>query len=255
MKNNKLLILLKGLILENPVLVLVLGTCPTLAQTGSIINALGMGIAATVVLVCSNIAISALRKAIPDTVRIPCYIVVIAAFVTVVQMLMHALVPDIYEMMGVYLALIVVNCIILGRAEMFARKNNVLDSAVDGLGMGLGFLLALLAMATVREVFGAGTFAGFEIPFLVDYKIPILQQAPGGFLVFGILIAVVNKIGVKKGAEKRKSFTCVGCPSASLCGKGQCDDAVQLSASDAKIADQARTDSEANSENKEKEGN
>ena len=228
MKNNKLSILLKGLILENPVLVLVLGTCPTLAQTGNVINAVSMGIAATIVLVCSNMAISALRKIIPDSVRIPCYIVVIAAFVTVVQMVMEAYLPDLFEMMGVYLALIVVNCIILGRAEMFARKNSVVDSALDGLGMGLGFLLALLAMATIREVLGAGSFAGLEIPFLVDYKIPILQAAPGGFLVFGILIAIVNKIGPKKGEGKRKQYSCEGCPSAALCGKVSCSENVEL---------------------------
>ena len=226
--NKKLAIFLKGLIAENPVLVLVLGTCPTLAVSTSIISALSMGIAATVVLVCSNVVISALRKVIPDTVRIPCYIVIIAAFVTVVQMLMNAYLPALYEMLGVYLALIVVNCIILGRAEMFARKNGVLDSAIDGLGMGVGFLLALLAMAFVREVFGAGTFAGLAIPFLSEYNIPLLVQAPGGFLVFGIMIAIVNKIGPKKGEEKRKSFSCAGCPSAALCGKantGECQSA------------------------------
>ena len=220
--NKKLSIVLKGLIAENPVLVLVLGTCPTLAVSTGIISALSMGLAATVVLVCSNIVISLLRKVIPDTVRIPCYIVVIAAFVTVVQLLMQAYLPDLYDMLGVYLALIVVNCIILGRAEMFARKNNVIDSALDGLGMGVGFLLALLAMATIREVFGAGSFAGMEIPVLVDYKIPILTQAPGGFLVFGIMIAIVNMIGPKKGEGKRKNFSCEGCPSASLCGKVSC---------------------------------
>ena len=226
--SKKLAIFLRGLIAENPVLVLVLGTCPTLAVSTGVISALSMGIAATIVLVCSNVVISALRKVIPDTVRIPCYIVIIAAFVTAVQMLMNAYLPALYEMLGVYLALIVVNCIILGRAEMFARKNNVLDSAIDGLGMGVGFLLALLAMATIREVLGAGAFAGIEIPFLVDYKIPLLVQAPGGFLVFGILIAVVNKIGPKAGTEKRKNFSCEGCPSASLCGKascGSCEDA------------------------------
>ena len=163
MKNNKLSILLKGLIKENPVLVLVLGTCPTLAQTTSVMNALYMGIAATIVLLCSNMAISALRKVIPDTVRIPCYIVVIAAFVTIVQLLMHAYMIEAYDMMGVFLSLIVVNCIILGRAEMFARKNTVIDSALDGLGMGIGFLVALLLMATIREVLGAGTIlSGLE---------------------------------------------------------------------------------------------
>ncbi len=226
--NKKLAILLRGLIVENPVLVLVLGTCPTLAVSTGIISALSMGIAATLVLIGSNVVISALRKIIPDTVRIPCYIVIIAAFVSAIQMLLQAFLPSVYEMLGVYLALIVVNCIILGRAEMFARKNSVLDSALDGLGMGIGFLLALLAMATIREVLGAGSFAGFEIPILKDYCIPILAQAPGGFLVFGILIAVVNKIGPKAGSEKRKNFSCEGCPSASLCGKVACAENAEL---------------------------
>ena len=230
MKNNKLMILLRGIILENPVLVLVLGTCPTLAQTTSVIGALGMGIAATLVLIGSNAVISALRHLIPDTVRIPCYIVIIATFVTAVQLLMHAYLPEIYEMMGVYLALIVVNCIILGRAEMFARKNGVVDSVVDGLGMGLGFLVALIAMATVREVFGAGTFAGLAVPFFKTYNVPILIQAPGGFLVFGILIAVMNKIKEKDGGVKRKSFSCEGCPSAAHCKKASCGEMNDLNA-------------------------
>ena len=217
MQNKKLSIFLRGIIAENPVLVLILGTCPTLAQTGSVLNAISMGIAATAVLACSNVVISALRRIIPDTVRIPCYIVVIAGFVTIVQLLMQAYLPDLYQMMGVYLALIVVNCIILGRAEMFARKNSVVDSLLDGLGMGIGFLLALVAMATVREVFGAGSFFGYKIPFLSDYKISFFTSAPGGFLVFGILIAVVNKIGPKKGEEKRRSFSCEGCPAVHTC--------------------------------------
>lgn len=233
-KTSKLSIFLRGLIAENPVLVLVLGTCPTLAQTGSVISALGMGIAATVVLICSNAVISALRRVIPDTVRIPCYIVVIAAFVSVVQLLMHAYLPEIYDMMGVYLALIVVNCIILGRAEMFARKNPVLDSALDGAGMGLGFLIALLLMATVREVFGAGTFAGIALPFFDTYHVPILTQAPGGFLVFGILIAVMNKIREKKGGVKRKEFSCASCPSAAICGKTGACEMSEITASDKK---------------------
>ena len=251
MKNNKLLLLLKGIILENPVLVLVLGTCPTLAITSSIIGAISMGIAATIVLVCSNAVISALRNIIPDTVRIPCYIVVIATFVTVVQMLLQAYLPALFNMMGVYLALIVVNCIILARAEMFASKNSVLDSVFDGLGMGLGFLLALLAMALIREPFGAGTITiipgkPFEIPFLIDFKIPILTQAPGGFLVFGILIAIINKIGVKKGAEKRtKEFSCASCPSASICGKTSCSDMTEVTAH--------ITDTEANQNSAEEE--
>ncbi len=233
MKNNKLMLLLKGLILENPVLVLVLGTCPTLAMTNKVISAVGMGVATTIVLICSNVVISALRRVIPATVRIPCYIVIIAGFVTAVQLLMHAYLPSLYGMMGVFLALIVVNCIVLGRAEMFASKNGVLDSAIDGLGMGLGFLLALFSMAAVREVLGAATFAGFEIPFFREngYYISILTGAPGGFLVYGILIAVVNKIGVKKGEGRRKQRTgCEGCPSAGICGKTTCSETADLTA-------------------------
>ena len=231
MKNNsKLSIVLKGFIAENPVLVLVLGTCPTLALTSSVISAFCMGIAATIVLICSNVVISLLRKIIPDVVRIPCYIVVIATFVTAVQMLMQAFLPELYELMGVYLALIVVNCIILGRAEMYARKNTPVDSALDGLGMGIGFLIALVAMATIREVLGAGTFAGIALPILSTYNIPILTQAPGGFLVYGILIAVVNKIGPKAGEEKRKNFSCAGCPSAAICGKVSCNETAEITA-------------------------
>lgn len=217
-QTTKLSILLRGIIAENPVLVLVLGTCPSLATTSSVISAFSMGIAAMLVLICSNAVISALRKVIPDTVRVPCYIVVIAGFVTMVQMLLEAYLPDIYEMLGVYLALIVVNCIILGRAEMFARKNPVFDSVCDGVGMGLGFLVALLLMATIREVFGAGSFAGIQIPVIYELRIPILAQAPGGYMVFGILIAIVNKLKVKSGGIKKKSFSCEGCPSASVCG-------------------------------------
>ena len=229
-QNKKLSILLKGIIAENPVLILVLGTCPTLATTASLVSALSMGIAAMLVLICSGAVISLLRKLIPDTVRIPCYIVVIAGFVTAVQLVLQAYLPSIYNMLGVYLALIVVNCIILGRAEMFARKNGVLDSAVDGLGMGLGFLVALLAMATVRELLGAGTFAGFAVPFFKTYHIPILTKAPGGFLVFGILIAVMNKIKEKDGGVKRKSFSCEGCPSAAHCKKASCGEMNDLNA-------------------------
>lgn len=227
MKNNKLAILLRGIITENPVLILVLGTCPTLATTGNVTSALSMGLAATIVLICSNAVISALRKIIPDSVRVPCYIVIIATFVTAVQMLLQAFLPPVYEMLGVYLSLIVVNCVILGRAEMFARKNTVLDSVMDGLGMGLGFVLALFLMAFIREVFGAGAFMGIEIPFMSFFKIPILAQAPGGYLVYGILIAVMNKLTEKKGGVKKKSFGCEGCPSAGSCAKhGACASSV-----------------------------
>ena len=223
-KDNKLWIILRGIITENPVLILILGTCPTLATTTSVISAFSMGIAATIVLICSNVVISLLRKIIPDTVRIPCYIVIIAAFVTAVQMLLQAFLPAIYDMLGVYLALIVVNCIILGRAEMYARKNTVLDSALDGIGMGIGFLVALVLMATIREVVGNASFAGIEIPFLQSFKIPVMTQAPGGFLVYGILIAIMNKITEKKGGVKKKSFSCEGCPSSAVCGKTSCTD-------------------------------
>lgn len=222
MKNKRLAILLRGIISENPVLILILGTCPTLAVTGNITSALSMGIAATIVLICSNVVISALRRVIPDTVRVPCYIVIIATFVTAVQMLLQAFLPEVYEMLGVYLALIVVNCVILGRAEMFARKNPVLDSAIDGLGMGLGFILALFLMAFIREVFGAGSFMGIELGFMQSFCIPILAQAPGGFLVYGILIAIMNKLTEKKGGVKKKSFSCEGCPSAAICVNRPC---------------------------------
>ena len=222
--NKKLMILLRGIIMDNPVLILILGTCPTLATSTSVISALSMGVAATAVLIGSNVVISALRKVIPDTVRIPCYIVIIATFVTLVQMLLKAFLPSIYDMLGVYLALIVVNCIILGRAEMFARKNTVLDSAIDGIGMGIGFLLALVFIATIREVLGNGSFAGIKIAFLQEYKIPVIAQAPGGFLVYGIVIAMMNKLTEKRGGVKRKSFSCEGCPSAHMCNKTACGD-------------------------------
>ena len=214
MKNNKTAILLKGIIKENPVLVLVLGTCPTLAVTTSLISAFSMGISAMLVLICSNIVISALRKVIPDKVRIPCYIVIIAAFVTLIQMLLQAYLPAIYDMLGVYLALIVVNCIILGRAEMFASKNGVIDSALDGVGMGLGFTAALMAMALIREVIGNGTFAGISIPVLENFKVSILTMSPGGFLTFGILMAIMSKI-----TGKEQKLGCGSCPAAKACGK------------------------------------
>lgn len=223
MKNSKLSILLKGLIKENPVLVLVLGTCPTLAVTSNLISALAMGISATLVLIGSNVVISLLRNIIPDQVRIPSYIVIIAGFVTVVQMLLQAYAIELYNMLGVYLALIVVNCIILGRAEMYANKNNVGNSLLDAIGMGIGFTLALLAMAFIREVFGNGSFAGIELAFMQPFKISILTQAPGGFFVFGCLIAIVNAISNGK-AIKKTSFGCEGCPSKAVCGKTSCEE-------------------------------
>ena len=232
----KLRELTKGFIRENPVLVLVLGTCPTLAVSTQASNAIGMGIAATLVLLCSNMAISALRKIIPDTVRIPCYIVLIAGFVTIVQMLVQAFVPSLNDALGIYLPLIVVNCIILGRAEMFASKNPVGASALDGIGMGLGFTLALFVMASIREILGSGTWlSGLDklLPFLPEGftiriipesidPIAIMTMAPGGFFVFGCLIALVNKITHGTGVKKTE-FGCAGCPSAAVCGKSHCE--------------------------------
>ena len=220
-KNNCLSTLTNGIIKENPVLVLILGTCPTLATTTTVTGAIGMGIAALIVLVCSNISISLLRKIIPETMRIPCYIVIIAGFVTIVKMLVQAYFPGIYETLGVYLDLITVNCIILGRAEMFAGKNSVGASALDGIGMGLGFTIALGMMATIREVFGAASFAGIAIPVMDTYKIEFLTKAPGGLLVYGLLIALVYAL-TKGKAPLKKSFSCSACPSAATCRMGEC---------------------------------
>ena len=221
-ENSNMSILLKGIIKENPVLVLILGTCPTLAVTNNVIGAFGMGIAALAVLLCSNILISLLRKIIPDNVRIPCYIVIIAGFVTIVQMIVQAYFPALYELLGVYLALITVNCIILGRAEMFASKNSIGKSALDGIGMGIGFTLALTAMATIREVFGNATFANIAIPALEPYKVSFLIKAPGGMLVYGLLIALVSVI-TSGNYPKKKSFSCAGCPSQATCHTGSCE--------------------------------
>ena len=217
MKNKVKDLALDGVLRQNPTFKLVLGTCPTLALTTAAASCLGMGLAVTFVLICSNIIISLLRNVIPDKVRIPCYIVLIAGFVTVVEMVMHAYLPDLYEAMGVFLSLIVVNCIILGRAEMYASKNKVFDSAVDAVGMGVGFTLALFCMASIREVFGAGSWMGMEIPFIKDHTVSILVMSPGGFFVFGVLIAVVNKLTKRK--KPAAAGGCAGCPGAALCRK------------------------------------
>ena len=202
-KISKLQIFLNGLIKENPVLVLVLGTCPTLAISTSVVAAFGMGIAATVVLICSNMAISALRKIIPDSVRIPCYIVLVAGFVTIVEMVLEAYAYSLYKSLGVYLPLIVVNCIILGRAEMFANKNKVLDSAVDGIGMGLGFTFAITLLSVIRELLGNGTFFGLQVMPASYQPMGIMTQVPGGFITLGLLLILVNALSnksKKKGA-------------------------------------------------------
>ena len=210
-------ILTKGLIKENPVLVLILGTCPTLAVTTMASNGIGMGLAATFVLVCSNIVISLLKNVIPDKVRIPCYIVIIAGFVTLLSSLMEAFLPDLYSALGLFLQLIVVNCIILGRAEMFASKNGVVASALDGLGMGLGFTLALVIIGSIREILGSGTWFGITLTANLFSPISIFILAPGGFLVYGCVIAAVNKLTNGK-AIKKKDFGCEGCANAGACG-------------------------------------
>ncbi len=222
---NKLKLVTNGIIKENPVLCLVLGTCPTLAISVSCAGGLGMGIAATFVLICSNMVISMLRNIIPDKVRIPCYITVIATFVTIVMMLLEAFIPTLYDSLGIYLPLIVVNCIILGRAEMFANKNKVIDSALDGLGMGLGFTTTLLAMATVREVIGSGTWFGLRI-IPEAYTIKIMTMTPGGFFTFGLLMALLTAtLSAKRGVQvKAPSLDegCDACPLAASCGKTEC---------------------------------
>ena len=193
-EKTNLQVLTNGIIKENPTLVLVLGTCPTIAITTMAMNAIGMGFAATFVLVGSNVVISALRKVIPDKVRIPCFIVIIAGFVTLLSSLLQAFFPSIYDALGLFLPLIVVNCIILGRAEMFASKNTVVKSALDGVGMGIGFTLALLVIGSIREILGSGTWFGIPITANFIDPISIFVLAPGGFLVFGCVIALLNKL-------------------------------------------------------------
>lgn len=192
--------LTNGIIKENPVLVLLLGMCPTLGVTGSAINGMGMGLAATAVLICSNMAIALLKNVIPDKVRIPAFIVVIASFVTIVDLSMGAYLPELYAQLGLFIPLIVVNCIILGRAEAYASKNTVLDSAIDGVGMGLGFTLALTILGSIREILGAGSIFGFKfIPESADGMLLFIMP-PGAFIALGFLIAFVNVLKNRKTA-------------------------------------------------------
>ena len=204
-KKNPLSVFLNGLIVENPVFVMLLGMCPTMAVTTSVFNGLGMGLAATFVLMCSNVVISLLRNIIPGKVRIASYIIIIATFVTIVQMLLKAYIPALDKSLGVFIPLIVVNCIILARAESFASKNNVFLSALDGLGMGLGFTFALTVMSAIRELLAMGTFAGLPVFTLFgnNYNGAIVMiLPPGGFLTLGLVIAVINIIKKrKKGGE------------------------------------------------------
>ena len=203
----------KGLITENPVLRLTLGTCPTLAVTTTALNGLGMGVAATVVLLGSNVMFSLLRKVIPDRVRIPAFITIIAGFVTVVQLAVKALAPALDATLGIYLPLIVVNCIILGRAEAYAKDHTVLHSALDGLGMGVGFTMTLLCMGGIRELLGSGTFLGFPITAGVIPPMTIMLLPPGGFFVFGMLVMLANKLSDRKA----KDLDCTACPIAEAC--------------------------------------
>ena len=190
---NNFKVLMNGIIKENPTFVLLLGMCPTLGTTSSALNGMSMGLATTFVLVCSNVVISLLKNLIPDMVRIPAFIVVIASFVTALQMCMQAYVPDIYATLGLFIPLIVVNCIILGRAEAFASKNGVVPSFFDGLGMGLGFTIALTILGAVREILGTGKVFGCEL-WPEDYGMLMFVLAPGAFIVLGYLIAIVNKM-------------------------------------------------------------
>lgn len=209
-----------GIIKENPTFVLMLGMCPTLAVTTSAMNGLGMGLATTVVLVMSNLMISLLRKVIPNGVRMPAYIVIVASFVTIVQMLLHAYVTSLYDSLGIYIPLIVVNCIILGRAESYASKNKIIPSVFDGIGMGLGFTVGLTAIGIVRELIGAGTVFDFQIMPKSYEGISIFVLAPGAFLVLAFLCALQNKLGVKGANRHVKAETMCGGDCAncnSLC--------------------------------------
>lgn len=199
-----------GVIKENPTLVLMLGMCPTLAVTTSCMNGFGMGVSTLVVLVMSNLVISALRKVIPDAVRLPAYIVIVASLVTVVELLMEAYVPDIYDALGIYIPLIVVNCIILGRAEAYASKNPPLLSAMDGLGMGLGFTISLSVIGLIRELLGAGTVFGMQVMPSAYKPIAIFIKAPGAFLVLAVLVIIMNSLKIKNRANAMVQG-CDGC--------------------------------------------
>jgi Na+-translocating ferredoxin:NAD+ oxidoreductase subunit E len=221
MMNDKLKTLTNGILKENPVLVLLLGLCPTLAVTTGAINGFGMGVSTMAVLICSNGVISMLRNVIPRKVRVPAYIVVIAGFVTIVQMLLKAFVPTLDAALGLYIPLIVVNCIIFGRAEMFASKNKVMDSILDGVGMGVGFTLALTLIGLIRELLGSGNAFGIALVGSDFSPMMIFMLAPGGFFVLAIIIAAINWL-TKGQAIKKKEIGCDGCAMIDICG-GYCD--------------------------------
>ena len=208
-----------GLITENPVFVLMLGMCPTLAVTTSAVNGFGMGMSSLVVLAISNLVISLLRKIIPDEVRLPAYIVVVASFVTVVELLMEAYLQSLYAALGIYIPLIVVNCIILGRAEAYASKNPPLLSLFDGIGMGLGFTVGLTIIGAIREILGAGSIFGIALPKVYE-PMAFFVRAPGAFLVLAVLVAIMNAVGIKNRADKMTEG-CDGCCAtcSSACGE------------------------------------
>lgn len=211
-KKGNLYELTKGIIKENPTLVTLLGMCPTLAVTVSASNGIGMGLATTFVLICSNAVISLLKNVIPKAVRLPCFIVVIASFVTLIEFLMKGYLPDLYDRLGLFLSLITVNCIILGRAEAFASKNGIFSSILDAIGMGLGFTLSLFTMGSIREIIGSGQWFGMELHLPVTMGMFIMPA--GGFFTLGVLIALVNKIANKKPPQQ---VGCANCPNAASC--------------------------------------
>ena len=208
-----------GIVKENPAFIMMLGMCPTLAVTTSAINGLGMGLSSLVVLAISNVVISLLRKMIPDEVRLPAFIVIVASFVTVVELLMEAYMESLYAALGIYIPLIVVNCIILGRAEAYASKNPPLLSLFDGLGMGLGFTIALVIIGSIRELLGAGSIFGIALPGNYE-PIAFFVRAPGAFLVLAIVVAIMNAIGIKSRANKVVEG-CDGC--CASCASSGCD--------------------------------
>ncbi|MGN0675165.1 MAG: electron transport complex subunit RsxE [Oscillospiraceae bacterium] len=211
-KKSSLYQLTKGIIKENPTLVTLLGMCPTLAVTTMASNGIGMGLATTFVLICSNIVISLLKNVIPKAVRLPCFIVVIASFVTLIEFLMKGYIPALYDSLGLFLSLITVNCIILGRAEAFASKNGVFASILDAVGMGLGFTLALFTMGSVREIIGTGQWMGIDLHLPVTMTLFIMPA--GGFFTLGVIIALVNKLANKKPPQE---IGCANCPNAKSC--------------------------------------
>ena len=211
-KKSNLYELTKGIIKENPTLVTLLGMCPTLAVTTMASNGIGMGLATTFVLICSNIVISQLKNVIPKAVRLPCFIVVIASFVTIIEFLMKGYLPELYDSLGLFLSLITVNCIILGRAEAFASKNGVFASILDAVGMGLGFTMALFLMGSVREILGTGQWMGIDLHLPTTMSLFIMPA--GGFFTLGVIIALVNKIANKKPPQE---IGCANCPNVKNC--------------------------------------